>query len=118
MGKINLLSQETIDNAGFFFRIQTVGNVAVTRMDTSDPIAIKGGENTFSFKWDVSQLIPGKYLLDIALTQRNSWGNVQILDYINEAYCFEIMSETEDPVLINWTAREYGYYIGPEILLT
>lgn len=117
-GSLEVESQETIDNAGFFFRIQTVGNVAVTRMDTSDPIAIKGGENTFSFKWDVSQLIPGKYLLDIALTQRNSWGNVQILDYINEAYCFEIMSETEDPVLINWTAREYGYYIGPEILLT
>ena len=117
-GSLEVESQETIDNAGFFFRIQTVGNVAVTRMDTSDPIAIKGGENTFSFKWDVSQLIPGKYLLDIALTQRNSWGNVQILDYINEAYCFEIMSETEDPVLINWTAREYCYYIGPEILLT
>ena len=117
-GSLEVESQETIDNAGFFFRIQTVGNVAVTRMDTSDPIAIKGGENTFSFKWDVSQLIPGKYLLDIALTQRNSWGNVQILDYINEAYCFEIMAETEDPVLINWTAREYGYYIGPEILLT
>lgn len=116
-GSLIIESQVPTEAVGFFFRIQTVGNVAVTRMDTQEPICLQEGTNIIPFQWDVSQLIPGKYLSDIALIQRNSWGNIQILDYVSEAYCFEITDESEGTQLMNWNAREYGYYIGPEIII-
>lgn len=114
-GALKVESKEQFENAGFFFMVQTVGNVKVARMDTQTPITISERSNSFQFQWDVSRLIPGKYILDIALFRRNSWGNIQVLDYVPDAYCFEIMAESDGQLFVNWNTKDYGHYIGPEI---
>ena len=114
-GKIDVESPEIIENAGFFFHVHTVGDVRVTRMDTEIPLILMPGKTTFSFQWDVSRLIPGKYILDAGLVKRNSWGNMQILDYVPDAYCFEITADAANQNIANWNPRVYGYYAGPSI---
>lgn len=114
-GTISVESENEIDQTGLFFLVQTIGNVKVTRMDTDFSLTLKKGLNVIPFHWDVSKLVPGKYLVDFALFQRNSWGNVQILDYVSEAYCFEVSMGNESSLLMSWNPRDYGYYIGPAI---
>ena len=114
-GSLSIHSSIGLENAGFFFLIQTVGNVKVTRMDTITPIRLEKGDNLIHFKWDISRLVPGKYILDIALVARNSWGNYQVIDSVPEAYCFEITAESDNQQIIAWNPRNYGYYIGAEI---
>ena len=84
-------------------------------MDTITPIRLEKGDNLIHFKWDISRLVPGKYILDIALVARNSWGNYQVIDSVPEAYCFEITAESDNQQIIAWNPRNYGYYIGAEI---
>ena len=114
-GKIGIESPDELDQVGFRFQIRTVGDVRVTRMDTIEPLTIHAGSNVFEFSWDISKLVPGKYLVDISLIQNNSWGNSQILDKIQEAYCFEISSDLGNQMIMNWNPQKYGYYIGPNI---
>ena len=114
-GSMFVESEDEIENTGLFFLVQTIGNTKVARMDTDLSLTFKKGRNEIPFRWDVSKLVPGKYLLDIALFQRNSWGNVQIIDYVTEAYCFEVLLGNESSLLLSWNPRDYGYYIGPAI---
>ncbi len=110
-------SPRQLENVGFFFQVSSISNVPVVRMNTAHTIVLQEGKNTFKCNWDISGLVPGKYLLSIGLTQRNSWGSEQILDNVREAYCFEIVTESERGELINWNPRNYGYYVGPKIKL-
>ena len=114
-GVLTIECHESFDNAGFLFRVMTVGNVGVTRMDTKTPISLIEGVNSIPFQCDISKLVPGKYIMDISLIQRNSWGNIQILDCVSDAYCFEVTADSENQTVANWNAVKYGYYIGPEI---
>ena len=114
-GSMFVESENDLDNVGLFFLVQTIGNTKIARMDTDFSLTLKKGLNEISFLWDASKLVPGKYLLDIALFQRNSWGNVQIIDYVTEAYCFEVLLGNESSLLLSWNPRDYGYYIGPAI---
>ena len=112
-GTVSIECSEELCDAGLYFQVQTVGDTPVTRMDTEAPLSMKKGENVFRFDWEVSKLIPGKYILRIGLFQRNSWGNIQILDEVPEAYCFEITGDTGNQAITNWDVRKNGYYIGP-----
>ena len=117
-GTIKICCSNELKDAGFFFVLQTIGNVKVTRMDTQSSLVLKEGDNSLQFEWDVSKLIPGKYILDVALIQRNSWGNAQVLDMVPEAYCFEIAPDSDNQQIGTWNPRNFGYYIGPEIKVT
>lgn len=114
-GIVSVDSPENLCNAGLCFQVQTVGDVPVTRMDTEAPLSLIEGGNRFRFCWDISKLVPGKYILQIGLIQRNSWGNIQTLDEVPEAYCFEITADTGNYAVANWNARKNGYYIGPTL---
>ena len=114
-GKLTVTSPDVADDIVFFFHVHTVGDVQVTRMDTEQPIRLSKGNNQISFCWDVSRLIPGKYIMQAGLVQKNSWGNIQILDYVPDAYCFEITADAANQTIANWNPRLYGYYAGPAI---
>ena len=116
-GDLTIDSPEELGNVGFFFQLQTVGNTKLMRMDTEDAVILKKGKNTFRFTCDASWLLPGKYIMEIGLFQRNSWGNIQILDYVPEAYCFEITAEAADQMIANWNPNHYGYLVGPAVSL-
>ena len=57
-------------------------------MNTGESMVLSEGENRYEFDWDVSGLIPGKYMLGISLVEKNSWGNEQILEMLklNQEY--------------------------------
>lgn len=116
-GELSVECHAELQNVGIMFQIQTVGNAKLMRMDTEKPISMTSGKNTICFLCDVSHLVPGKYVLEVGLFQRNSWGNLQILDYIPDAYCFEITAETAEQRIANWDAYQYGSFVGPDIVI-
>ena len=114
-GELAIESTENTGDFGFFCVVQTIGNIRVMRMDTDATFSLIKGENIIPFCLDISRLVPGKYTIDIGLFQRNSWGNMEVLDYVPESYCFEITHEAENYLINNWNGRNNGYLVGQEI---
>lgn len=114
-GLIAVDSPDHIEQIGFYFLLQTASDTKITRMDTTASLQMNEGRNVFHFSCDVSRVIPGKYIMEIALFQRNSWGNIGVLDCVQEAYCFEILPDSGDQVIANWNPQKFGYYAGPAI---
>ena len=86
-------------------------------MDTRQRLHLKPGDNLIPFEADVSSCIPGKYNITIALVIRNSWDSAELHDFINDAYCFEVVAGENMAKFSDWDPLWEGYLSGAAIEL-
>ena len=116
-GTLCISSPDQRDDIGFFWVIRSISGNPLIRMDTDKRIALAPGENNIPFEVDVSSLIPGKYVVSIALVIRNSWESTEMHDYINDAYCFEIIASDSSAKFSSWDQKRCGNLSGTEIVI-
>lgn len=116
-GTLCISSPDRRDDIGFFWIIRNLGEMPLLRMDTKEHLMLKPGDNYFAFTADVSSLIPGKYIVSIALVIRNSWENTELHDIVNEAYCFEVIFGENTAKFSDWNPKWYGEIIGSDLIV-
>ena len=114
-GNICVHSPDVRDDLGFFWVVRSIGGTPLMRMDTRQRLHLKPGDNLIPFEADVSPLIPGKYNITIALVIRNTWDSAELHDFINDAYCFEVVAGENMAKFSDWDSLWEGYLSGPDI---
>lgn len=114
-GNLCVSSPDERNDLGFFWVIRSISGTPLMRMDTRQRLHLKPGDNQIQFEADVSPFIPGKYNITIALVIRNSWDSAELHDFINDAYCFEVVTGDNSAKFSDWDSFWEGYLSGAAI---
>ena len=69
------------------------------------------------FEIDISRLAPGKYSMSPILREVNAINGIKSLDGLEDAYYFEIISDSLPDTFADWDTYYSGFYIPPLIEL-
>lgn len=88
----------------------------VVGMSTTLPaIECKCGENKQKLELDISCLAPGKYIARIVIYSVNQFGTTLNHDVVDDAFCFEVVSDINEINNLVWEHRYWGYLNFPQI---
>ena len=106
-------SKDIFENMKMRIGIFTVSQMAVG-ISYSESFSGKNGENRNTFTLDISRLLPGRYCLELIMTEIDDHGNLVKHDVINrDVVMFEIEA-TEEKKVFRASNSTWGYYELPE----
>ena len=77
-----------------------------------------GESYSVDFEFNTSYLVEGRYHLSIGLYQRDSKGEILILDHVTRASTIEIINDISSEGFLNWDHRWWGSVNFPELDIT
>lgn len=106
-------AKQAFNNMKMRIGIFTVSQMAVG-ISYSQEFSGKEGKNENAFTLDISRLLPGRYCLELILTEIDDHGNLVKHDVINrDVVMFEIEA-TEEKKVFRASNSTWGYYELPE----
>lgn len=88
----------------------------VVGMSTTQPaIECKCGKNKQKLELDISCLAPGKYIARIVIYSVNQFGTTLNHDVVDDAFCFEVVSDVYEINNLVWEHKYWGYLNFPQI---
>ena len=91
----------------------TVSQMAVG-ISYSEGFVSKSGDNEQSFIMDISRLLPGRYCLELIMTEIDEFGNLVKHDVINRDVVMFEVEATEEKKVFRASNSTWGYYELPE----
>lgn len=114
---ISVKATQDLNNVGFRSRVTTTDDQSITVLLAPKLFNCKAGETlTIPLKADVSELVPGTYLLTPVLYGVNDMGGWQFYDHLPSAVCLEILPTEGFNENMNWERRYWGNVKFPDIL--
>ena len=108
-------AKESFDNMRMRIGIFTVSQFAVG-ITFSEPFSVKEGINTQKMEIDISRLLPGRYCMELIMTQVDNSGMLVKHDVLNrDVLMFEIQT-TEEKKVFRASNSSWGFYELPETI--
>jgi len=109
------MSKRAFDSMKMRIGIFTVSQMAVG-ITFSEEFGVKEGENTQKFVVDTSRLLPGKYCLELIMTEVDDAGMLVKHDVLNrDVLMFEIQA-TEEKKMFRASNSTWGFFELPETI--
>ncbi len=116
--KLNVVINKSIENLNFRFTILYPDRAAVATTTTNSVnVSEQVGKYNFDIDMDVSQLAPGKYIMQIVAFEPDNLGAQVRHDYVPLALSFEIVPGLHQLHNFIWDTRAWGAHVLPEALL-
>lgn len=114
---LHLSATRDIKNCGFRMRVASADDSSVSVLVAKNLVNCKAGEElVIPLEADISQLVPGKYLLTPALYITNEYGTHIFYDHINQGVTLEVENVLGFNENMAWDTRYWGYVKLPEIV--
>lgn len=84
------------------------GSIAGTAL-MNNPVFLKKGENTVLLNWNISNLVPGQYFVDLISYKYNSVGVEVLEDAVYPGFSFEIKEELNNDTPLIWLHNYWGH---------
>ena len=112
---LNWTAKRAFDEMKMRIGIYTVSQLAVG-ITFSEPFAVKEGESEQKFGIDISRLLPGRYCLELIMTEVDNSGTLVKHDVLNrDVLMFEVQA-TDEKKMFRAANSSWGFYELPETI--
>ena len=117
--KVNVIANRDLTTAKFRSRLFCADGTSVSVLRSPKLISFKKGEEVeLTIEADVSQLVPGKYMLATSIYGVNEYGGWEFYDHIDGAVGFEVETVVGFNDNMTWDAHWWGNVTLPDLIAT
>ncbi len=114
-GSVLFTTTRSYENAYMTIYLKSASGIALTKFTSKKIIIGNSISYLLMFTLDITRFAPGKYTLDIAVSERGRYGAFERLDGVHNAYYFEIVGEKDVDGRRTWNTLYDGYYLSPSM---
>ncbi len=113
---LHTICNRAVKNVGFRCRVATAEGVSVTVLLANALISCEAGARvSVPLEADISQLVPGRYVLTPSLYHVNEYGGWEFYDHLESAITFEVNTRLGFNENMVWDTRWWGHTQYPPL---